>query len=56
MFIGDRVAKEKNIIRLVMMSSILGVDSELGSDNPGMEWRVEGKFMAFLFITICKRE
>lgn len=65
-FLGDRVAKKgihnivqimknSNVNRIVMMSS-MGLDSNLGNDRPGIEWRKEGKFMDMLFKSICRRE
>ena len=61
-FLGERVAKKgithvlaemsKNKIgRLIMMTS-MGVNE----DKPCLEWRWEGKIMAFLFLTFCRRE
>mmetsp|Transcript_44224 Transcript_44224/g.106981 ORF Transcript_44224/g.106981 Transcript_44224/m.106981 type:complete len:315 (+) Transcript_44224:313-1257(+) len=62
-WLGDRVARHgtRNIVaamkrtsncrRLVVMTS-MGINE----DEPGLEWRSEGKFMAVLFRTICRRE
>ena len=62
-WLGDRVARQgtRNIVaamkrtnscrRLIVMTS-MGINE----DKPGLEWRSEGKFMAFLFRTICRQE